>query len=396
MQILENIQSFFGRRTYEATMSASEEAAAASLAARKMALYIASSYITKALSKCEFKTYEKGIPVKKELYYALNVSPNPNQSGSHFVNAMVDRMIYDGHSIMVQPSKSRNRFYIADSFSPEPRPLEENLFAGVSVEGRQLGVKLKASDVCYFRLEDKEPRAVVADMYADMGQLLGMTMASCKNANGERFTLEREGRPGGQREDVKQDANEVNDLLRGFIRSPYGVMPLSKNQILKRVEPNGSGSVKDVIDLRRDIFEITANAFQIPQSMMYGNMTNTNDVMNQFITCAIDPIADMIGKEITRKFYGFHSWDGGRTRVHVDTTKINHVDIFQVAEKAEKLVSSGLFSIDDTLDAMGADKLNTEFSQAHWITKNYSLIQDALNQLAAANAEGGENDNANE
>lgn len=393
MQIIDSIQTFFGRRTRDATVMASEEAIAASFAARKMALYIASSYITNALSKCEFKTYEGGVSVKNELYYALNISPNPNQSGSHFVNTLVDKIIYEGHSLMVQPSKARNNYYIADTFSPDPHPLGENLFSGVTVEKEQLPGKFKASDVCYFRLEDREPRAIVNDMYAEMGQLLGMAMSAYKNSNGERFTFERETLQQGVREDVKKSAEELNDLLRDFIRHPHGIMPLYKGQSLKRLENNGVATSKDVIDLRRDIFEMTANAFKIPQSMMYGNMTNVDEIMNQFITFSIDPIADMIGKEMTRKFYPFLVWDGGRNRITVDTTKINHVDIFNVAEKAEKLVSSGLFSIDNTLDAMGADMLNTEFSQAHWITKNYSLVQDALDQLVTGNLEGGENKN---
>ena len=125
--------------------------------------------------------------------------------------------------------------------------------------------------------------------------------------------------------------------------------------------------------------------------MMYGNMTNTNDVVNQFITFGVDPHAVMISKELTRRFYGGDAWQGGSNRVEVDTSKLVHTDMFQVADKADKLLASGLFSIDEIRQPLGADPLGTDFSSAHWVTKNYTLIQDALAQLMAGTAnEGGE------
>lgn len=136
-----------------------------------------------------------------------------------------------------------------------------------------------------------------------------------------------------------------------------------------------------MIALRKDVFETVAAALKIPPSMMYGNMTNIEQVVKQFITFGVDPLADMISKEMTRGFFGEAGWDGGRNRIQVDTTKIEHVNLFDVADRAEKLVSSGLMSIDEARGAMALDPLDDDFSRAHWITKNYSLVQDALEQL---------------
>lgn len=392
MHIIKSIAEFFGLRTDTAEITSSQDAAMASLACRSLAYYIAASYISNALSKCEFKTYVDGKPVKNELYYALNVSPNPNQNGSAFINALVEKCLYNGESLMVQPTKALNRFYIADSFSEDPCPLRENVFSSVVVEGLSLRKTFRASDACHFKLESRSIRGLVFGMYQDFGELLSMAMASYKNANGEKFTFRKSGNPGGTRAEVKEASDEVNDLLKNFMRNPNGVMPLWNQQELTRLTPNpNSGSSKDVIDLRKDIFEITASAFKIPQSMMYGNMTNTNDVINQFITFGVDPWAQMISDELTRGFYDFSAWGGGKNYIKVDTSKINHTDIFQIADKAEKLVSSGLFSIDGVLDAMGADMINEDYSQAHWITKNYELIQDALARLTSESTEGGDN-----
>lgn len=371
-----------------APLEAGGEAAApaSSLAAKRMALYIAVSYVSNALSQCELKVYRGGEPVRDSLYWALNVSPNPNQNGSSFMNDLVESYFYDGHALMVQPVPSLNRFYIADSFGVDVRPLGRNVFTGVTVEGRALGRDLLAGDACYFRLESTEARRVVGGMYRELGELLSAAMDSYKRANGERFTVTNPGSQGGTRGEAAAARREANDSLREFLRSANGVLPLYQGQALERVAPNGGGSSADVIALRKDVFETVAAALKIPPSMMYGNMTNIEQVTKQFITFGVDPIADMIGKEMTRGLFGEAGWDGGRNRVQVDTTKIEHVNLFDVADRAEKLVSSGLMSIDEARGAMALDPVNEDFSQAHWMTKNYSLVQEALEQLAKSTA----------
>lgn len=391
MEWTKNIARFLGQKVDGAEVKQVQgEPSPYSVAAKQMALYIAVSYVSNALSKCEIRTYENGKPVKGELYWALNYSPNPNQNGSSFMNDLIESYFYEGHALMVKPIEARNHFYIATGFGIDRRPLEANRFTGVSVEHQTLNKEFDATNACYFRLENKEARAVVNSMYQELGQLLTMAMEGYKKANGDRFLYHKESRAGGTRKDDILSTEEVNDRLRGFIRNPSGVLALPTSVTLEQLKANGASSA-DVIALRKDIFEMVAGAIKIPQSMMYGNMTNTNDVMNQFITFGVDPIADMISKELTRGFYTFHTWKGDENRIQIDTSKITHLDMFQVADKADKLISSGAFNIDEVRIPLGADPLNTEFSQAHWVTKNYSPIQEALRQLqASTDPRGGE------
>ena len=146
-----------------------------------------------------------------------------------------------------------------------------------------------------------------------------------------------------------------------------------------------AGDSGDIIAMRKEIFDTVAQAYKIPNSMMYGNMTNTNDVVNQFLTFAVDPIASVISDELTRKSFTFQEWESG-SKVQVDTKRINHVDIFNVANGIEKLIACGAFSVDMVLAELGYQPLDTEFSAAHFITKNYSRAEDAMNPLL----EGGE------
>lgn len=390
MKVIRSIAEFFGLKFDKAEMRAVSESAVTRIACRNLAYYIASSYISNALSKCEFKTYEKGRLVKGELYYALNVSPNPNENASHFINRLVEKCLYEGEALMVQPRRSKNHFYIADSFSEQVNPMRRNSFEGVTVEGEQVRRRLLSGDVCHFKLEDRKIRTLVYDMYADLGKVLSQAMEAYGKAAGEKYTFERPGNPGGTTDEVKEAYETINDQLKSFIGGTSGVMPLYREQKLTRIEPSRTGSVDDVATMRKDIFEVTASAFKIPTSMMYGNMTNAVDVTNQFVTFGVDHWAEMISKEITRGFYDFESWAGGQNYVRADTSHITHVDVFQMADKIEKLISSGYNSIDEVRVAVGDDPIGEDFSKAHWMTKNYSLIQEALMQIATGMSGGGE------
>jgi hypothetical protein len=49
-----------------------------------------------------------------------------------------------------------------------------------------------------------------------------------------------------------------------------------------------------------------------------------------------------------------------------------------VADKADKLIASGVASIDEVRRVLDMPAIGTEFSQKHWITKNYSDVSEIL------------------
>jgi hypothetical protein len=66
----------------------------------------------------------------------------------------------------------------------------------------------------------------------------------------------------------------------------------------------------------------------------------------------------------------------------MDTTAVKHTDIFDTAANIDKLIASGFASIDELRDKAGLYEINEDWSQKHYLTKNYDGIQ---------NVEGGEN-----
>ena len=137
--------------------------------------------------------------------------------------------------------------------------------------------------------------------------------------------------------------------------------------------------------MRKEIFEVTAQALKIPLSMMYGNIQNMNEIVKVYLSICIDPLADMLGEEITRKYYNYEEWKKGNY-VQIDTSCINHIDIMEVADKVDKAIASGVANINEMRKRLGMNELEEEFAGVHWMTKNYALADNVMNEIA----EGGE------
>ena len=91
----------------------------------------------------------------------------------------------------------------------------------------------------------------------------------------------------------------------------------------------------------------------------------------------------MIQTEINRKKYGKKVLDGDYLKI--DTTSIKHIDIIDVATSVDKLIGSGVTSVNDILKLMGMPKIDEGWANAHYLTKNYSTFEELLK-----NAKGGE------
>lgn len=350
---------------------------------KELAVFIAVSYIANTISKCEIKTYRRGQEVQEELYYLLNVNPNPNENSSQFMNHLIERYFYHGEALVVP---YRNRLYVSDGFSHNQQPLKDDIFDNVTVEDQVLPRSYKASKVFYFKLDNRNVVNLVNGLYEEYGAVLASAITHFKATNSEKYKLIMENVAAGDQNFQKQFEEVIKKQLETFLNSDRSVYPQFRGYNLERFDATGTASSADIIALRKEVFETVAQAFKIPLSMMQGNITNMNDIVKVYLSICIDPLAQMISEELTRKTTDFASWQAG-DKVVVDTSKVNHVDILEVADGIDKLIASGAFCIDQVLDRCGYDKLNTDFSQAHFLTKNYADINEAANLLTDGGGE---------
>ncbi|MBR5879015.1 MAG: phage portal protein [Akkermansia sp.] len=349
------------------------------MAFKELALHIAVSYIANTLSKCEFKVFDKG---KEDntglLYYLLNVSPNANQNSSQFINQLVETYFLGGETLVIL---HKDHLYCADGFTvDESNPLGEYTYSGITINGQQLKKKFKASEVFHFRLDNQDVKKMVDALYKQYGAILALALDTFKATNGRKYKLLLENYKAGDPAFNELFENTIKKHLQTFIKNDNAVYPQFKGTDLQEFVAGNRTDTADIIAMRKEVFDTTAQAFKIPLSMMYGNITDIKEIVKVYLSFCIDPLADMIGEELTRKKFTFAEWQKG-SRVEVDTSCINWVDIFEVAADADKAIASGLASIDDLRPRVRLPKLNTEFSTAHFITKNYELAENMLKTL---------------
>lgn len=381
-----NLLNFMEKNVDAAEISTVTAKLMEQMAFKELALHIAISYIANTLSKCEIKTYENGVETKGLLYYLLNVSPNQNQNGSQFINQLVENYFYDGEALVVMHN---DQLYCADSFDvDETNPLKDFIYTNVTFSCQQPKKRYKASEVFHFRLDNRDVKKLVDLLYSQYSEVIALALQTFKATNGRKYKLLLEQYRAGDPQFAKVFEEVIKKQLQTFIENDNAVYPQFKGTDLVEFSTSGGrANTADIIAMRKEIFDTTAQAFKIPLSMMYGNITNMNEIVKVYLSFCIDPIADMISEEITRKRYSFAEWQKGNY-VEVDTSCINYVDILEVADKADKAIASGIASIDDLRPRVRLPKLNTDFSKAHFITKNYELAENVLRNLE----EGGESE----
>lgn len=341
---------------------------------KAIALATAISYKANALAMCLFRVYEKGKEVNDDLWYRLNVDPNDNQNAAQFWCELVERLCMRGDALVVPVG---DRFYVADSYSREEHPLEQDIFSGIVIGNANLIKKYRASECMFFKLADKNISSYVESMLDSYSTLMAAAMATYKVTCGQKYKLVMErGRTGSLKDEDEIEAMLKRNLTT-FIDNANAVYFEAKGSRLEPVKAENTVEPTDISDLRKEIYDSAAVAFKVPKSIMYGDMTNMGDLVNTMLTFSVDPEAKMISDEVTRKNFKPDEIMAG-SKVKVDTTTIKHIDIFDAAASASQLVSYGVFTINDVLKALGYEPVGDDLANKRLITKNLGAVEDVL------------------
>ena len=349
-----------------------------SLYIKEMALYCAISIIANAVSQCEIKVYKNGEYVRDEDWYSLNIKPNKNESASEFWHKVIERMLRAGPKKGALVFEHGGNLYCADDYSiEEERPFLGNIYSGVVVDGFQLDRKFTASQCFIFRLENVQANRMIAGMYEEYGQVISSAMESYKGTNGISYRLNIEGLQAGDPTFKDEWEKILKDQVRKFTDGSSKVWINYRGRTLEEFEKKAAAkNSDDVVKTMEEIFKITGKAYKIPESLMLGNITNMNDVVKSFLTFAVDPITDMVGKVLTGA-YGIEEWMQGNY-YKVDTSGVNHIDMFDMANNIDKLISSAFASVDEVRERAGLDAIKEEWSSKHLLTKNYEFTENVL------------------
>ena len=350
---------------------------------KDLAVYTATSLISNAISRSEVKTYENFKPVKKDDYYLLNVSPNRNETSSLFWHRVINKMIRHGEALVVAPADGF--LYCADSFiRVKEQPILGDVYSSVTVDTFVFNRSFKQDDSYLFRLDDQRISQLIDGMYMEYGKILASAAKALKQSNGQKHKLHIQGVKAGDEKFNEEFEGFISQQLKTYMEADAAVYPEFDGYKLEADNAKLNKSSDDFVKLKKELTTTVAAAFHIPESMMTGNITSMNDIVGSFLTFGVDPYADAITESLNKRA-GTNNYVKGNY-YKVDTGKIQHRSLFDLAVACMNLISSGVMCVDEIREELDYVPLNQPWSRTHFMTKNLGKIEDLLTPIQ----EGGE------
>ena len=350
----------------------------ANIAYKELAINICINLIANAISQCTCRTYEKGVEVFNQSHYILNVRPNNNESSGAFWHKAMEKMIYNGECLIVNV---KGNLYVADSYTTNEYPLLENSYESITINNLTLNKRFYQDEVILLKLNNNNIKKLIDGLYVSYEEMLDLCIQKYQLDNQEKYVLELDNVKAGDKFFNDRFKDMLQGQLNDFLGSQNAVLPLFKGQTLTNVSKTGSASSNDFQALIDSLFKTVAQAFNIPLNLLYAKSDNITRDIKQFLVLTVEPIASMISDELSAKLYDGYNGFINNNYVKVDTSEISHVDILEMANAIDKLVSSGAFTINELRHITGFNKINEEFADKHFMTKNYCLADDMLSNL---------------
>lgn len=350
---------------------------------RELAFWSNVNLVARAVSKCEFKTYVGGKEVQEREYYLWNYEPNKNQNSSTFLQKMICQLYRNNECLVVEQN---GQLLVADSFFKQEYALRDNIFTGVTVGDFTFNRSFSMPEVLYFSLAEKDIRKIINAIYESYGKLIAYSMKSYQRSRGNRGVLDYQTIAPGDKAAKDAFDDLMNNRFKKFFESNNAVLPLPKGYTYTDIgsKTYSNETTRDIRALVDDISDFTARGFGIPPAIPRGDVTGLSDVVDLLLTFCIDPLTEMIAEEINRKRNGYEGLKRG-IYMEIDTRTIKHIDILSVSTAIDKLISSGVYCVNDIRKMTGEPVIDEDWANKHFITKNYSEIEELLKELKGGN-----------
>ncbi len=352
----------------------------------KLAVEKAETMIAKAIAKSDILIQTESED-RRKYEYRLNVQPNDNENGTYFWTRVVKKLLRTGEVVIVRVGE---KYYRVQNFQESDNVMTGRIYNNITIEaaGKQytLFKTFLSGDVIHLRYDNSKIKVLLNSVLSQYEITANSVNAMMQIANTPKFKLKvpgqlnlvRRGKDGEN--DKKITKEEYTEELKKLLESESLAIITESNGIaLEQLGIQTATKAEELVKIKEEINNATAEAYDIPQAVFDGNITEKSDATNEFITYAVGPIAEVINDELTAKLVGEKDYTDKKERVMVWLARFKHVDVVDSANNLDKLRSNG-WTFDEIREMVGYPALNTEFSQARALTKNYTTgEEDNLN-----------------
>lgn len=334
---------------------------------REAAFWTCVNLIANAIGKCEVKEFRGGKLERGPEWFLWNVQPNKNQNASAFWHKLISKAYSEGDALIV-PEPYGSGVVVADSFDiDDTKPVYS--YTSILVGKRKIA-RLTEAEVMYIRPNWKNIEPLIRKMSDSFLRLMASSMQNYLFNGGQHWKVHVDQILTGDDEWRDSFAKMMEKQIKPFLNSASAILPEMDGYKYEQIS-GSSSSVKsdEVRALIASIWAETSRAFLIPSALIAGNQQDTTVANRQFLTDVIDPIARLIEQEANRKRFTMDEYLRG-DKITVDTSAIVHFDVFANAANVEKIVGSGLMSVNELRAMIGDAAIAEEWADRHFMTLN--------------------------
>lgn len=344
---------------------------------KKLAIETAINLIANTLALAEFRTFENGKDVKKSNYYLFNIEPNQNQNANKFWREVIHNLVYENRALVVMHD---NKLYVAEDFEKTNYSIKPNVYSKVRIKDLVLEKTFLENQVFHFELHSERMQDLINRLYADYGKLIEYSKSTYKRSNARRGVLDipTSFPTTTQAQEKLEKLLTVN--MKSFFNAENGaLLPLTNGikyqDLTNQTYKNGSDS-RDIRSLIDDVFDYVAIAFQIPPQLLKGSVADSDKSFDNFMAFCIRPWAELLEKEINRKYYGINDFLE-KTYLKIDLSLIKEMSLKDIAYVIDMLTRNGVNTLNDNLRLLGKEEEN-EIGDLRFITLNLATIDNVM------------------
>ncbi len=348
---------------------------------KKLAIDTCVAFLGRTISQSEFRIRSDGELVKNELYYRLNVRPNKNMTASTFWQTVVQKLIYDNECLIIQADD--DDLLIADNFKHNQFAVYEDTFTEVEVKDFKFRRSYLQSEVIHLRYTNESLAPLIDGLFADYGDLFGRILSAQKRKHQIRGTVDIDTATSKDRAKMSKLQSYINSMYKSFGEKDIAIVPQQPGFAFTETSSGGSGagqSVDEINKVTNGFLDQVATVIGIPASLLHGDMADVEKQTKNFMLFTVNPFLKKITDEGNYKFLTKDQYLNGDK---IEAKAISYNSLFDIADKIDKIISSGAFSANEVREEAGREKSDDPNLDKHYITKNYTEI---------GSLEGGENE----
>lgn len=347
----------------------------------KLAIEKAVMMIARAIAKSDI-VIQSDSDQKRKIEYRLNVMPNDHECGTYFWTKAVKELLC-AQEVLIIPMNGK--YYRASAWQVSNSVLSERIYSNITLEcvGESYGLykTFTSSQVIHLRYDNAKVKFYLQSVVEQYDNTLNAVNYMIRLSSQPKFKLKlggtlsfREKQADGTDKIVTKDMY-VAKIKRLLESDDLTVLTESEGVSLENIQLNSNAKAEELAKIALTINNEVANAFDIPEAVFNGNITEKSDATNEFITYAVGPVAEVLNDTLTAYIVGENDYSQKNEKVIVWLARFKHVDVVDSAVNLDKLRGIG-FNYDEIREMVGYPVLDTEFSKARALTKNYGEEDD--------------------